>query len=50
LLVVSHDLAPMRTPIDTSVHSRAFDPDAYVRVADVVARHLRLAGGRHRAS
>jgi SAM-dependent methyltransferase len=37
LLVVSHDLAPMRTPIDTSVHSRVFDPDAYVRVEDIIA-------------
>jgi thioredoxin reductase/protein-L-isoaspartate O-methyltransferase len=37
LLVVSHDLAPMRTPIDTHHDSRAFDPDAYVRVEDVVA-------------
>jgi len=37
LLVVSHDLDPMRAPIDTSIHSRAFDPDAYVRVDDVVA-------------
>ncbi len=35
LLVVSHDLEPMRTPIDTSRVSRAFDPDAYVRVEDV---------------
>ena len=37
LLVVSHDLAPMRTPIDTRVQSRPFDPDAYVRVDDVAA-------------
>ncbi|WP_420450576.1 FAD-dependent oxidoreductase [Ilumatobacter sp.] len=37
LLVVSHDLAPMRAPIDTAVSSRAFDPDAHVRVDDVVA-------------
>jgi thioredoxin reductase/SAM-dependent methyltransferase len=37
LLVVSHDLEPMRAPIDTSTHSRAFDPDAYVRVDDIVA-------------
>jgi thioredoxin reductase/SAM-dependent methyltransferase len=37
LLVVSHDLEPMRAPIDTSAQSRAFDPDAYVRVEDVVA-------------
>jgi thioredoxin reductase len=41
LLVVGHDLEPMRTPIDTHRHSRPFDPDAYVRVddiADVIAR------------
>jgi thioredoxin reductase/SAM-dependent methyltransferase len=37
LLVVSHDLEPMRAPIDTTTHSRAFDPDAYVRVDDVAA-------------
>ena len=37
LLVVGHDLAPMRTPVDTQIHSRPFDPDAYVRVDDVVA-------------
>ena len=34
LLVVSHDLEPMREPIDTHQHSRAFDPDAFVRVDD----------------
>lgn len=37
LLVVGHDLAPMRTPVDTATDSRAFDPDAYVRVDDVAA-------------
>lgn len=37
LLVVGHDLEPMRHPIDTGRHSRAFDPDAYVRVDDVAA-------------
>lgn len=37
LLVVSHDLEPMRTPIDTLVHSRPFDPDAYLRVNDFAA-------------
>ena len=35
LLVVSHDLAPMRQPVDTGHQSRPFDPDAYVRVDDV---------------
>ena len=37
LLVVSHDIGPMRAPVDTNEHSRAFDPDAYVRVDDFVA-------------
>ena len=37
LLVVGHDLAPMRARIDTSLQSRPFDPDAYVRVDDVAA-------------
>jgi thioredoxin reductase/SAM-dependent methyltransferase len=35
LLVVSHDLEPMRAPVDTRTHSRAYDPDAYVRTDDV---------------
>lgn len=37
LLVVSHDLAPMRAPVDVRTQSRPFDPDAYVRVEDVAA-------------
>lgn len=37
LLVVGHDLEPMRAAIDTPAHSRPFDPDAYVRVDDFVA-------------
>jgi SAM-dependent methyltransferase len=37
VLVVSHDPEPMRVPIDPHTHSRAFDPDAYVRIDDVVA-------------
>ena len=37
LLVVGHDLQPMRAPIDTAAHSRAFDPDAYIRVDDFAA-------------
>ncbi len=36
LLVVSHDLEPMRGAIDTHEHSQAFDPDAFVRVDDFV--------------
>src|SRR5690606_24042568 len=37
LLVVGHDLEPMRAPVDTTTHSRGFDPDAYVRVDDFAA-------------
>jgi SAM-dependent methyltransferase len=37
LLVVSHDLEPLRAPIDTMVHSRPFDADAYVRIDDFAA-------------
>lgn len=37
LLIVGHDLEPMRAPLDTRIHSRPFDPDAYVRVDDVAA-------------
>ena len=36
LLVVGHDLRPMREPLDVASASRPFDPDAYVRVDDVV--------------
>ena len=37
LVVVGHDLEPMRAPLDTHAHSRAFDPDAFVRVHDFAA-------------
>jgi thioredoxin reductase/SAM-dependent methyltransferase len=37
LVVVGHDLEPMRAAVDTAMHSQAFDPDAYVRVDDVRA-------------
>jgi thioredoxin reductase/SAM-dependent methyltransferase len=37
LLVVSHDLEPLRMSAGTPDQSRPFDPDAYVRVDDVVA-------------
>jgi thioredoxin reductase/SAM-dependent methyltransferase len=37
LLVVGHDLEPMRIPIDALADSRPFDPDAYVRVDDFAA-------------
>ena len=36
-MVVSHDVAPMRVPIDVERNSRAFDPDAYVRVEDIAS-------------
>lgn len=35
LLVISHDLAPMRTPAGVPDRPMGFDPDAYVRVEDV---------------
>ena len=34
LLVVGHDIEPMRVPIDTQEQSRPFDPDAYLRADD----------------
>ncbi|MBO0820036.1 MAG: class I SAM-dependent methyltransferase [Nocardiopsaceae bacterium] len=37
LLVVSHDLEPMRAAPDTLEHGRPFDPDAYVRTEDIAA-------------
>ena len=37
LLVVGHDLDPMRAPIDTLIHSRPFDPDAFLRIDDLVS-------------
>jgi len=37
LLIVSHDLEPMRAPIDTHEDSRPFDPDANVRLDDFAA-------------
>jgi SAM-dependent methyltransferase len=37
LLIVSHDLEPMRAPAGTPDHSRPFDPDAYERVDDFAA-------------
>jgi thioredoxin reductase/SAM-dependent methyltransferase len=44
LLVVGHDLEPMRERINTAVDSRAFDPDAYVRVDDVAAALAAVPG------
>ncbi|WP_436794864.1 FAD-dependent oxidoreductase [Actinospongicola halichondriae] len=37
LVVVSHDIEPMRVPVDTATHSRIFDADAYLRVEDIAA-------------
>jgi SAM-dependent methyltransferase len=37
LLVVGHDLTPMREPIDVGVQTRMFDPDAYLGVDEVAA-------------
>lgn len=37
LLIVGHDLEPMRAPVDPETASRAFDPDAYVQVDDFAA-------------
>jgi SAM-dependent methyltransferase len=37
LLVVGHDLEPMRAQVDALAHSRPFDPDAYVSVDDFAA-------------
>jgi thioredoxin reductase/SAM-dependent methyltransferase len=37
LLVVGHDVEPMRAPVDTHTHSRAFDPDAYLQTGDFAA-------------
>lgn len=37
LLVVGHDIQPMRAAIDLPAHSQAFDPDAYLRVEDFAA-------------
>jgi thioredoxin reductase len=37
LLVVGHDLEPLRRPLDEREHGPFIDPDAYVRPADVAA-------------
>jgi thioredoxin reductase/SAM-dependent methyltransferase len=37
LIVISHDLEPMRQPLDIEQESRPFDVDAFVRVDDFVA-------------
>ncbi|RAY17309.1 SAM-dependent methyltransferase [Actinomadura craniellae] len=37
LLVVGHDLTPLRDPVDVSSQTRIFDPDAYVGVDEIAA-------------
>lgn len=37
LLVVGHDLTPMRDPIDVAEQTRMFDPDAYLGVDEIAA-------------
>jgi thioredoxin reductase/SAM-dependent methyltransferase len=37
LLVVGHDLAPMREPVDVAGETRMFDPDAYLGVDEIAA-------------
>jgi hypothetical protein len=37
LLIVTHDIEAMRTPINTHEHSRPFDPDAFVRIEDFLS-------------
>lgn len=55
LLVVSHDLEPMRAPVDTLTETRPYDPDAYLRVddfadalADAPAWSIEVHEKRHR--
>jgi SAM-dependent methyltransferase len=38
LLVVGHDVTPMRAPVDVTVQTRMFDPDAYVGIDELAAR------------
>jgi thioredoxin reductase len=37
LLVVGHDLTPMREPVDSTEQTRMFDPDAYLGVDEIAA-------------
>jgi SAM-dependent methyltransferase len=37
LLVVGHDLSPLRHPVDVSAQTRMFDPGAYVGVDEIAA-------------
>jgi thioredoxin reductase/SAM-dependent methyltransferase len=37
LLVVSHDLAPLREPVDAATQTRMYDPEAYVGVEEIAA-------------
>ena len=37
LLVVGHDLTPLRDPVDVATQTRMFDPGAYVGVEEIAA-------------
>ncbi len=37
LLVVGHDLTPMREPVDVATQARMFDPDAYLGIDEIAA-------------
>ncbi len=37
LVIVGHDLDPLRVPLEQRTHGAAYDPDAYVRVEDFLA-------------
>lgn len=37
LLVVGHDLTPMREPVDVEEQTRMFDPDAYLGIDEIAA-------------
>jgi thioredoxin reductase/SAM-dependent methyltransferase len=44
LLVVAHDLTPLREPVDVTIQTRMFDPEAFVGV-DEIAAALRGSDG-----
>ncbi len=46
LLVVGHDTAPMREPVDPTTSSRAFDGDAFIRTTDIAASIATRSGWR----
>lgn len=37
LLVVGHDLAPVREPVDVATQTRVYDPEAYVGIEEIAA-------------